>query len=139
MILITIQFTLLISLSLLHFYWSVGGVWGFKNSLPTNEEGERILNPKKIDSVIVGFGLSLFATFYLIKANLITLDLPYWASISAGWFISCIFLLRAIGDFNYVGFFKKVKSTAFASLDSNYFSPLCLVLGIIGVIIEIIF
>jgi len=43
-----------------------------------------------------------------------------------------IFLLRAIGDFNYVGFFKKIKDTNFGKMDSKYYSPLCLVIAIMG-------
>lgn len=40
------------------------------------------------------------------------------------------FIVRAIGDFKYVGFFKKIYNSSFASLDTRYFSPLILVLGI---------
>ena len=40
-------------LSIIHFNWVRGGTWGFDNALPTNENGERILNPRKIDSLIV--------------------------------------------------------------------------------------
>ena len=46
--------------------------------------------------------------------------------------IGGIFLLRAVGDFRYVGFFKKVKNTAFARNDTRYYSPLCLLLGVIA-------
>ena len=117
-------------------FWVVGGKWGFENSLPTNEEGERILNPKRTDSAIVGIGLNLFAIFYLTKIGWVPFSLPDWVSVSVGWFIASIFLLRAMGDLKYVGFFKKVRTTNFAKLDSLYFSPLCLALGVNGVIIE---
>ncbi|WP_422091165.1 DUF3995 domain-containing protein [Tenacibaculum ovolyticum] len=49
--------------------------------------------------------------------------------------VLAVFFIRSIGDFNYVGFFKKTKNTMFAKNDTNYFSPLCLFLSIIGVII----
>jgi hypothetical protein len=48
------------------------------------------------------------------------------------WVISAIALLmfaRAIGDSNLVGFFKEVKGSRFARLDTWVYSPLCLVLG----------
>jgi Protein of unknown function (DUF3995) len=51
--------------------------------------------------------------------------------------ISLLFFLRAIGDFRYVGFFKKVKQTVFARLDSKYYSPLCLFIAVCGVVIEL--
>ncbi len=137
MIILTILQTLiLIFLGSLHIYWALGGKWGFTNSIPIDENGKRVLNPKKIDSAVVGIGLFLFSFFYLVKGDLVNLELPHWAFISAGWFISSIFLLRAMGDFKYVGFFKKNKLTRFAKLDSYYFSPLCLTLGLNGLLIE---
>ena len=135
--LIIIQSIILSSLGLLHLFWALGGTWGFASSLPTTLEGKRILNPKKIDSAIVGIGLCLFAVFYLVKVDLIALFFPSWVANSAGWLISIIFLLRAMGDFKYVGFFKNVKHTPFGKLDSSYFSPLCLALGFIGFLIEL--
>jgi hypothetical protein len=125
-------------LGILHIFWALGGIWGFENSLPTNEAGERVLNPKKTDSAIVGMGLLFFATFYLIKLETIEMVLPNWAAVSAGWIISIIFILRAIGDFKYVGFFKKVQDTKFGELDSKFYSPLCFGIGILGIIIEVI-
>ncbi len=41
-----------------------------------------------------------------------------------------LFLMRAVGDFNAVGFFKKIRSTAFAAYDTKYFSPLCVYLSV---------
>ena len=38
-------------------------------------------------------------------------------------------LARAIGEFRYVGFFKRVRSSRFAELDSLVYSPLCLMLS----------
>lgn len=48
------------------------------------------------------------------------------------WVISVIALLmfaRAIGDSHLVGFFKEVKGSRFARLDTWVYSPLCAVLG----------
>ena len=33
------------------------------------------------------------------------------------------------GNFRLVGFFKKVRGTRFATLDTRYYSPLCLFLA----------
>ena len=43
--------------------------------------------------------------------------------------IGIVFLIRAIGDFKYVGFSKKVKGSLFAENDGRYYSPLCLVVS----------
>ena len=124
-------------LSGIHFNWSVGGKFGFDKTLPTKEDGTRVLNPKKIDSAIIGIGLLLFAIYYLVKTKILLVDLPHWILNYVGWIISSVFILRAIGDFKYVGFFKKIKATTFGLFDTKYFSPLCAFIGIVGIIIEL--
>ncbi|MCX7546344.1 DUF3995 domain-containing protein [Xanthomarina sp. F1114] len=126
-----------IGLGIIHFNWVFGGKWGFQESLPTNRNGEKVLNPKTIDCLIVGFFLIVFGMFYFLKLGLITLQMPHKISTIAGWTIPIIFLLRAVGEFNYIGFFKQVKGTEFAKLDSKYFSPLCLIVGLLGIITQI--
>ena len=44
--------------------------------------------------------------------------------------LAAAFIGRAIGDFNYVGFFKRRKTTVFAGLDTRVYSPLALALGV---------
>lgn len=121
-----------IFLSLLHFAWAAGLKWGFDASLPTNEQGEKVLNPKPRDSIIVGIGLGLFAIFYL--SNFMEVQLTPNKTIDKviSWVIPLIFVLRSIGDFKYFGFFKKVKATAFGKLDSTLIIPLCLLLAVLG-------
>jgi hypothetical protein len=73
--------------------------------------------------------------------NLIDLDLPVWLDILRKygiWAIIVIFLVRAIGDFRYVGFFKKYRNTKFGKNDTKYYSPLCLLIGILGIMIIVI-
>ncbi len=125
-------------LSSIHFYWAVGGKWAFHHVLPTNEQGERVLHPKNRDSVIVGLALFLFAVVYFAKTALFNLSTGKDMLVWAGWIIPAIFLLRAIGDFKYVGFFKKVKSTTFGKADTKLFSPLCLAIGIAGILSNIL-
>ncbi len=132
-----IQSLVLLVLSLIHFSWVIGSKWGFEKALPTNPEGIKVLNPGKFDSAIVAIGLLLFATFYLLKGDFVSLSVPSYILRYAGWTISAIFILRAIGDFKYIGFFKKVRGTEFAKLDTILYSPLCLVLGIIAFWIEV--
>ena len=123
-------------LSLIHFNWALGGQWGFNESLPTNLEGKRILNPKKRESFIVATGLLFFGCFYFLKLELISFTTDETIFKYLGWIIPAIFLLRAIGEFKYVGFFRKVRSTPFAKKDQQLFTPLCLVVAIIGLVIQ---
>lgn len=131
------QSVVLLILSAIHFSWALGSKWGFEKALPANSEGIKVLNPTKFDGAIVGIGLLLFATYYLLKGDIINLDVPSYILKYAGWSISAIFIFRAIGDFKYVGFFKQITGTEFASLDTMIYTPLCLVLGLVGIWLEI--
>ncbi len=61
-----------------------------------------------------------------------------WIFKYGSWIIPIIFILRSVGDFKYVGFFKKVKQTTFGKLDTKIYSPLSAFIGTVGVLIEII-
>ena len=119
-------------LSLLHVAWAIGVSWGFDASLPTNEDGKRVLNPTKRDSLIVAIGLGFFATFYALRLFGVRLTLSDTIEQVISWVIPSIFLLRTLGDFKYFGLFKKVKTTAFAILDSRLIIPLCLIISLLG-------
>ncbi len=119
-------------LAMIHFYWALGGQWGFENSLPSNEQGTKILNPKTIDSVLVGVVLLLFGFLYLFSMTLLKNKILILIRNIGLWAIPIFFLIRAIGDFKYVGFFKQIKGTSFANLDTTFYSPLCLIIGLIG-------
>ena len=125
-------------LAAIHFHWVFGGSFGFAASLPTKATGERVLNPKKFDSAVVAIALTIFGLFYLVKGNLININLPTWVFTYFTWIIPAIFLLRAMGDFKYIGFFKRVKTTDFARLDNIFFSPLCLIIGVLGILIHVL-
>lgn len=119
-------------LSFAHFYWASGGQIGFSATLPTNEQGVQTLNPTTFDSVLVGMLLLVFGLIYLL--SLVSIKAKLLVSIrNVGlWMIPIIFALRALGDFKYVGFFKQIKTTEFANMDTVFYSPLCLTVAIIG-------
>ncbi|WP_196893860.1 DUF3995 domain-containing protein [Aureivirga marina] len=120
-------------LSFIHFYWALGFTLWINFALPTNKNGIRVLNPSNFETIIVGIGLLFFAFLYFLKAinkNFNNKIIRFFY-----WFIPIIFLIRSIGDFKYVGFFKTVKGTEFANADATIFSPLCLYLAISGFII----
>ncbi len=132
-----ILFAVYSSLGFIHFYWLLGGKWGLERALPTKEAGQKAMEPPKIATVIVGIGLISFGLIYLIKIGLINFQIPNWIITYGSWIIPSIFILRAIGDFNYVGLFKKIKNTEFAKADSKWFIPLCLIIGILGILIQL--
>jgi len=128
-------FLIFLCLGSIHFYWAKGGRWGSRYALPTDPNGKAMLKPSKMSTVIVGMGLTSFGIFYLIFSGILPIPLPHWLLTYSSWIIPIIFLLRAIGEFKYVGFFKKVKGTAFAIMDRKLFSPLCLAIGGMGLLI----
>ncbi|WP_366946859.1 DUF3995 domain-containing protein [Desulfosporosinus nitroreducens] len=51
--------------------------------------------------------------------------------------ICFIFLLRAIGNFKTIGFFKKRTGTKFSLWDTFLFSPLCLIVSFLILFVSI--
>ena len=134
-----ILFLIFLFISSIHIYWAFGGNWGSDAVLPTKDDNNtKVLNPSILPTLIVAFGLLGFGLHILIISGLIAFDIPQWLSNYGLWIIASIFTLRAIGDFKYVGFFKKIKLTKFGKNDTKYYSPLCLTIGIITLILELI-
>src|SRR3989338_3112836 len=112
-------FLIFLFISSIHFYWAFGGKWGGDSVLPTKDDNNtKVLNPSVLPTLIVAFGLLGFGLFILVMSGLIPFNIPEWL-------------------FNYGGFFKKIKQTKFGKNDTNYFSPLCLVIGILTIILEL--
>lgn len=44
--------------------------------------------------------------------------------------LALMFAVRAVGDFRYVGFFKRIRGSRFARMDTLYYSPLCAALAL---------
>ncbi len=135
-VLSSLLFFIFTSLGLLHFYWLFGGKWGLKKVIPTIENQASTLSIPKFATLIVALVLVLFGLIYLVKSGLMTFQIPDLVTKYGYWFIPGIFTLRAVGDFKYVGFFKKLKHTEFAKADSKFFSPLCLMVGIFGILLQ---
>lgn len=133
-----ILFLIFIVLAGIHFNWVMGNTWGLEQSLPTSEKGEKFFTPGKLETVIVGLGLTAFGLFYLLQTDLVDFEIPAWITRYVQWIIPTIFLIRAIGDFKYAGFFKKIKNTEFAKADTKIFSPLCLLIGVLGILIAVL-
>ena len=103
-------------LALLHFYWALGGASGNNAAIP-EVDGVPAFKPSKAATAAVGLVLLATATIVLLQVEVLI-------GIAAA-----VLLLRAIGDFRLVGFFKRVRGSRFARLDTQLYSPLCLALG----------
>lgn len=113
--------------SLIHFYWALGGKTGLQDAGPTLE-GDTAFTPGRFITFIVACLIMLLALLALLlhwSWQPVQILVPY-----AGCLVATVLVIRAVGDFRYVGFFKKVYNSRFARLDTRVFSPLILLLGI---------
>ena len=132
--------TIFLFLSGLHIYWGFGGKWGNGAVIPTKDDNTKVMMPGAFATFIVALGLFGFAVLVFLCSVDLDFTTPKWLDIVHKyglWVIAGIFIVRAIGDFNYVGFFKKYKTTKFGLNDTKYYSPLCLTIGILTIILEI--
>ncbi len=123
----------------LHVYWAFGGQWGNSAVLPTRHDNAKVIMPGVIPTLTVAFGLlCLAAIVFLNSFQFNTLQFAGLGILRKYglWSIAAIFFLRATGDFTYVGFFKKIRNTRFARNDTKYYSPLCLLIGLLAVLLE---
>jgi Protein of unknown function (DUF3995) len=111
-----------LTISVFHFYWAFGGKLGSQAVIP-KIEGKLVFQPPVLATVLVALAM-LFGAWLSWKANR---DIIF---IYGNLIIGIVMLLRAIGDFKYVGFFKKIKGTLFAQNDIRYYSPLCLLISL---------
>ncbi|MBY0024988.1 hypothetical protein J2W97_004739 [Paenibacillus jamilae] len=122
---------ILFILSGMHVYWVFGGQTGAKAAIPSTGT-DLLFKPSKIGTSIVAFLLALAAWFVLQLGGVAPFRFFHsfysFYSYGAG-LLSSLFILRSIGDFKWVGFFKRKKGTVFAKWDTVLYSPLCFLLG----------
>lgn len=126
-----------LTLSAIHIYWSLGGKWSSDAVIPIKGNCKKVFTPGAFSTFLVALGLLSFGSFILLKAALLKFQIPLWLDQFGLWIIAGIFFIRAIGEFKYVGFFKKIKHTQFGRNDTKYYSPLCLIIGILIMIIAL--
>jgi hypothetical protein len=121
---------LLFFIGMIHLSWAFGGKKGFTNALPRKASGELLFLPRKVDCMIVSLGLIAFSFLLLAQGEMISL--PVTDTVVKGGSIFCgiIFIVRAVGDFKYLGIFKSIRNNKFAKYDSILYSPLCLYIGL---------
>lgn len=117
-----------------HMYWAAGGQYGLQSAAPKIEGRDNEVIPKFVIFIVA----LLFFALALLPWGL--RHAPAWISGKehyAGFMIALLFVIRAVGDFRYVGFFKRVYNSEFAAMDTRYFSPLILFLGIAYAVLSV--
>lgn len=113
----------------IHVYWLLGGRGGFAIAVPTRSGTKQpLFKPRRPEIAAVILIFLGAAAFLLMYADIIPIIGPSWLPAFTGWAIAVVFLLRAVGEFRAVGFFKSIRNTPFGRMDTIFYSPLCLVL-----------
>ena len=113
-----------LGLALLHLHWAFGGRLAIEGAVPT-EAGRPLFSPGPAACVTVAFALLAAAAVAGNRAGLLVPDAPDWISRLGIWIVALVFAARAVGDFRYVGLFKRVRGSLFAKRDSRIYVPLC--------------
>jgi hypothetical protein len=116
-------------LGLWHLYMAFAPASGEAGAVPTIE-GKPLFVPSAKATVAVGVVLLLFAALVAATSGLLSVGLPRLMLSWLSYALALGLLARAIGEFKYVGFFKRIRGSRFARLDTYVYSPLCLLLSI---------
>lgn len=118
-----------IGLSGLHWYWVIGGAGDLSGFVP-EIGGRPAFEPGRLATATVAVLLLLAAAICASQAEL--LGVPRFAFARMGVLVLLVlFALRAVGEFNLVGFFKRVRDTQFGRRDTWLYSPVCLALSVL--------
>jgi hypothetical protein len=117
------------ALGLLHLYWGLGGRAGKAAAVP-QVNGRQAFVPSRRATLAVAAALIFAATVVAIAGGLFEVGGYGGVFRVLAFGLSVTFLARAVGDFRLVGFFKRIRGTEFARLDTVAYAPICLVLGL---------
>ena len=92
--------------------------------------GKALFTPSRASTVAVGALLLLFAALLAATAGIVQTGLSRNVLAGLSYALAAGLLARGIGDFKYLGLFKRVRGSKFATLDSVVYSPLCLLLAL---------
>ncbi len=124
---------LLLVIAALHVYWALGGSVGKSVTVPESD-GEPLFQPGPAGTMAVALGLVAFAGVVALHAGLIGTGSSGWTRYGT-LAVAVVFGVRAFGDLRWVGFTKRRRGTRFALWDDLLFSPLCLLLALLALLV----
>ena len=116
-------------LGLFHVLWAAGFKAGTAAAVP-ERDGRPLFEPSRGSTLLVAGGLFSGALTLLMRLGVVWTPLPRRWVTAGCWLLATLFGLRAIGEFRYVGLFKRVSGTAFARWDTRLYTPLCIVISL---------
>jgi hypothetical protein len=115
------------------------GLWHFamvRSPLPRESaavpyvNGRPLFVPSVTATTAVGVVLLLCALLVVSTAGIVAIGLSARVLSALSAALALGLLLRAMGDFRYVGFFKSVRGSRFAWMDTWCYSPGCFALSV---------
>ena len=115
-------------LGLWHFYMAFTGSSDESAAVPSHG-GKPLFVPSTQATIAVGVVLMLFAVLVAATSGILALGLPPALLSWLSYALALGFFARAVGEFRYVDFFKKVRGSRFARMDALFYFPLCFLLS----------
>lgn len=117
-----------VALSLWHVRMALGSPPGESGAVPS-VDSKPLFVPSRASTLLVAVVLLAFAGLVAAASGLLQSGVPPALLTWACHALALGLLARAVGDFRYVGLFKRVRDSRFARLDTWAYSPLCLILA----------
>lgn len=115
----------LVALALWHVYMAFLPT-GRESAAVPSVDGKPLFIPSRRATLGVGAALLFFAVLVAATAGLVGIGLSPVVLSWASYALALGLLARAVGEFRCVGFFKRVRGSRFARLDSLVYSPLAI-------------
>ncbi len=119
----------LAAIGALHVYWAFGGKLGGGAAVP-ERDGAPLFRPSRGATLLVAGALFTGAALLFAQSGVVAVGSPAMVVRVGCWGLAFVFAARAIGDFRWVGMFKRERRSRFARMDTRVFTPLCLVLAV---------
>jgi hypothetical protein len=116
-------------ISAFHLFWGIKGISPHSVFIPS-ADNKHLFSPSKLSCFLIGLIFLIGAMHILMLEGIIPPLFSQSTMMILNRIISAVFLLRAIGEFRYIGFFKKIRGTRFAKYDDRFFSPLCMAIAL---------
>ena len=130
--------TVFAAIALVHVYWAFGGRLGKEAAVPRAparpdaDAGTPLraaFEPSTAATLAVAVAMAGVAVLVCLRGGLFGESAWQWLIGPVLGIVALALFARAVGDFKLVGFFKRRTDSRFATMDTWFYSPLCVALG----------
>lgn len=118
------------ALALVHVYWALGGRRGTHAAIP-HRGGEPAFRPGRAATAAVAAAIACCSGLLLAWMRWFPVPVSRTTLRVGLCLIGTAMLLRALGDFRYVGLFRRIRNSAFARMDRLFYTPASLAAGVL--------